>query len=148
VSGSPGVGKSAMVLEAFRPKVSGRSYFAWGKFDAYSRSKPYGIWIQCFQFLIRKLLTEPEEMLDKWKTRFAETVGSNASVIADEISELRLLFDGLPPAEPMPARENKIVLSGFAADLCKRLQVCDIRLFYFSMTFSGRTELLCSCCTH
>lgn len=107
MSGPPGVGKSAVVLEAFRPDITGRSYFARGKFDAYSRSKPYGIWIQCFQFLIRKLLTEPEETLNKWKTRFTEMVGSNAAVIADEIPELRLLFDGLPQAEPLPPRENQ-----------------------------------------
>jgi predicted ATPase len=107
LSGPPGAGKTAMVLEAFRPKISGRSYFAWGKFDGFSRSKPFGIWIQCFQFLIRKLLTEPEETLDKWKVRFTEMIGSNASVIADEIPELRLLFDDLPQAEPLPPRENQ-----------------------------------------
>jgi predicted ATPase/DNA-binding CsgD family transcriptional regulator/GAF domain-containing protein len=107
MSGPPGVGKSALVLEAFRPSIAGRSYFAWGKFDGYSRSKPYGIWIQCFQFLIRKLLTQPEETLNKWKTRFTEMVGGNAPVIADEIPELRLLFDGLPQAEPLPPRENQ-----------------------------------------
>jgi predicted ATPase/DNA-binding CsgD family transcriptional regulator/GAF domain-containing protein len=107
MSGPPGVGKSAVVLEAFRPDITGRSYFAWGKFDRYSRSKPYGIWIQCFQFLIRKMLTKPDETLNKWKTRFTEMVGSNAAVIADEIPELRLLFDGLPQAEPLPPRENQ-----------------------------------------
>jgi predicted ATPase/DNA-binding CsgD family transcriptional regulator len=107
ISGSPGVGKTAMVLDAFRPDISGRSNFVWGKFDGYSRSKPYGTWIQCFQFLIRKLLTKPEETLNKWKTRFAEMVGSNAAVIADEIPELRLLFDGLPQAETLPPRENQ-----------------------------------------
>lgn len=107
MSGPPGVGKSAVVLEAFRPSIAGRSYFAWGKFDRYSRSKPYGIWIQCFQFLIRKLLTKPEETLVKWKTRFTEMVGSNAAVIADVIPELRLLFNGLPQADPLPPRENQ-----------------------------------------
>jgi len=107
LSGPPGVGKSAMVLEAFRSDITGRSYFAWGKFDGYSRSKPYGIWIQCFQFLIRKMLTMPEETLNKWKTRFAEMVGMNAAVIADEIPELRMLFAGLPQAEPLPPRENQ-----------------------------------------
>jgi len=107
VSGPPGVGKSAMVLEAFRPDIAGRCSFAWGKFDGYSRSQPYGVWIQCFQFLVRKMLTKPDETLNKWKTRFAETVGGNVAVIADVIPELRLLFDGLPQAEPLPSRENQ-----------------------------------------
>jgi len=107
LSGPPGVGKSAMVLEAFRPAIAERSYFAWGKFDGYSRSKPYGVWIQCFQFLIRKMLTKPEETLNKWKARLAETVGGNAAVIADEIPELRLLFGDLPQVETLPPRENQ-----------------------------------------
>jgi len=107
LSGPPGVGKSAVVLKAFRPDISARSYFAWGKFDAFSRSRPYGIWIQCFRFLIRRLLTEPEERLNRWKARFSGLVGKNAAVIADDIPELGLLFDGLPQAEPLPARENQ-----------------------------------------
>jgi len=107
LSGPAGVGKSALVLEAFRPAVWNRSYFAWGKFDPYSRSKPYGIWIQCFRFLVRRLLTEPEEALNRWKARFAEAAGANISVIAEEIPELKLLFDDLPPAPPLPPKENQ-----------------------------------------
>ena len=148
LSGPPGVGKSAMVLEAFRPTVSGRSYFAWGKFDGYSRSKPYGIWIQCFQFLIRKLLTEPEEMLNKWKARFAETVGGNASVIADEIPELRLLFDGLPPAEPLPARENQNRFEWVIRRFVQMFASARRPLVLFLDDSSGRTGLLCNCCKH
>lgn len=107
ISGPPGIGKSALVHDAFRPAIWNRSSFAWGKFDAYSRSKPYGIWIQCFRFLIRRMLTEPEEALNRWKTRMAEAAGGNLPVLADEIPELRLLFDGLPPAAPLPPKENQ-----------------------------------------
>jgi len=107
LSGSAGIGKSALVLEAFRPVVWNRSYFAWGKFDPYNRSKPYGIWIQCFRFLVRRLLTEPEEALNRWKVRFAEAAGANISVMAEEIPELRLLFDDLQPAPPLPPKENQ-----------------------------------------
>jgi len=107
LSGPAGIGKSALVLEAFRPAIWDKSYFAWGKFDPYSRSKPYGIWIQCFRFLIRRLLTEPEEALNRWKARFAEAAGANIPVIADEIPELRLLFGDPQPAPPLPPKENQ-----------------------------------------
>jgi len=112
LSGPAGIGKSALVLEAFRPAIWDKSYFAWGKFDPYSRSKPYGIWIQCFRFLIRRLLTEPEEALNRWKARFAEAAGANIPVIADEIPELRLLFGDPQPAPPLPRRKPKPLRMG------------------------------------
>jgi predicted ATPase/DNA-binding CsgD family transcriptional regulator len=107
LSGPSGIGKSALVMKAFRPVISRKCYFIWGKFDAYSRSKPYAVWINCFQFLIQKLLTEPEEVLERWKARFEEAVGSNISVLADVIPEMSLLFDGLQPAKVLPAKENQ-----------------------------------------
>jgi len=107
LSGPPGIGKSALVLDAFRPIIWETGYFAWGKFDFYSRSKPYSIWIECFQFLIRRLLTEPNGTINRWKNRFAKMVGGNISVIADEIPELRLLFDKIPPAAPLSGKENQ-----------------------------------------
>jgi predicted ATPase/DNA-binding CsgD family transcriptional regulator/GAF domain-containing protein len=107
LSGPPGIGKSALVLDAFRPMIWETGYFAWGKFDLYSRSKPYGIWIECFRFLIRRLLTEPNETINRWKNRFADMVGGNLSVIADEIPELRHLFDQIPPAAPLSGKKNQ-----------------------------------------
>lgn len=105
VSGAPGIGKSSLVLEAFRPAVAGKCYFAWAKLDPYTQKKPYEAIIRCLQFLIRQLLTEPEAVLDKWKARIGEAVGANGALIVEAIPEAELLLGKLPEADPLPAKE-------------------------------------------
>lgn len=106
ISGPPGIGKSAFVLQAFKPAVSASCKFAWGKFDPYSTSNPYAPIVTCFQYLIRQLLTEPEAELNRWKDRIREAVGDNGSVIAEIIPEAKLLIGDLPPSEKLPASKS------------------------------------------
>lgn len=107
ISGQSGVGKSALVLEAFKPTVIGECYFASGKFDQYSKSVPYESIIRCFQHVIKLLLTEPEDVLQKWTKRVKQAVGSNGSVITEVIPEAKLLLGELPVSERLPVTESK-----------------------------------------
>ncbi|UKS25002.1 AAA family ATPase [Paenibacillus sp. HWE-109] len=106
ISGQPGVGKSALVQNAFKPAVIGRCYFASGKFDQYKTGGPYEPIIKCFQSVIRQLLTEPEPLLQKWIERVKEAVGPNGAVITDVIPEAKLLLGQLPPRENVPSLES------------------------------------------
>jgi predicted ATPase/DNA-binding CsgD family transcriptional regulator len=106
LSGLPGVGKSSFVLEAFRPTIVDKCHFAWGKFNSYNKSKPYEPLIHCFQFLIRRLLMEPEDVLRQWQEKLKESVGVNGSVIIDVIPEAGLLLGDLPPSEQLPPSES------------------------------------------
>ena len=79
----------------------------WGKFDVYSENKPYGIWVRCFQQPIRKLLRKPDETLDRWKTRISDALGSNISILVDDIPEMKLLFEDISPAGPLTPKVNQ-----------------------------------------
>lgn len=106
IAGPPGIGKTAFVMQAFKPTVTGRCKFAWGKFDPYGTSHPYAPLVTCFRFLIRQLLTEPEAVLDKWKATIREAVGENGSVITEVIPEARLLLGDSSPIERLPAAKS------------------------------------------
>ncbi len=107
LSGPPGIGKSAFVLEAFKPAVAGKCYFAWGKFDPYNKKKPFEPVIKCFQFLIQRLLTEPETVLRQWGENLKKAVGPGGSVITEVIPEAKLILGEFPPSEPLSAAESR-----------------------------------------
>ncbi len=106
IAGPPGIGKTAFVMQAFKPTVAGRCKFAWGKFDPYGTSHPYAPLVTCFRFLIRQLLTEPEAVLDDWKATIREAVGENGSVITEVIPEAKLLLGDSSPIERLPAAKS------------------------------------------
>lgn len=105
ISGSSGIGKTALVEKAFKPTLRGKCYFASGKFDQINPSSPYEPIIRCFQFVIQQLLTEPEPQIRKWVTRMEQAIGSNGTIIAEVIPEVRWLLGDLLPSEHLPAAE-------------------------------------------
>ncbi|MEK8127912.1 AAA family ATPase [Paenibacillus filicis] len=107
ISGQPGVGKSSLVLKAFRSTVIGTCKFASGKFDQYSTGIPYAPFIKCFQTVIKQILTEPDPILQKWAESVQEVVGPNGAVIAEVIPEAEWLLKPYPPLEPIPAIESQ-----------------------------------------
>ncbi|MBN2440919.1 MAG: diguanylate cyclase [Spirochaetales bacterium] len=85
VSGAPGIGKTAIINEIQKPIITKRGYFISGKYDLFRRDVPYSAIIQAFQGLVRQLLAESEERLNKWKDLIAGAVGPSGKIITDII---------------------------------------------------------------
>ncbi len=96
VSGYSGVGKSALVHEIHKPVIRRRGHFIVGSFDSHKRSMPYAPFLEAFQILIRQLLAESEEQVDRWKIQLREKLGSDGAVLIQAIPELEMLV-GNPP---------------------------------------------------
>jgi PAS domain S-box-containing protein len=92
VAGSAGIGKSALVQELYQPITHRRGYFTAGKFDQFQRNIPYSALIQCFQALIRQLLTESEAEIAGWRAELVATLGANGQIIVDVIPEVALII--------------------------------------------------------
>lgn len=99
VSGPPGIGKTSLVREIYRPVTEHRAYFVSGKFDQFGRNVPYAAIVKAFRDLMRRLLTESQAGLDRWKERLRGALGESARVIIDVIPELGLIM-GPQPAVP------------------------------------------------
>ena len=96
VSGAPGIGKSALVRELYRPVTRARGYFIAGKFDQFGRNVPYSSLLQAFRSLVRLLLAEPPERVAAWRRRLLEAVGPNGQVLIRVIPELGLILGAQP----------------------------------------------------
>jgi len=105
VSGYSGIGKSAVVNELHKPLVPPRGLFASGKSDQHKRDIPLASLAQAFQSLIRRLLSQNEEELSKWRDAFREALGPNGLLLVDLVPELRHVIGEQPPVPELPPRE-------------------------------------------
>jgi Nif-specific regulatory protein len=118
VAGYPGIGKTALIQELYKPIVRERGYFIAGKFDQIVQT-PYSALLQAFRHLVQQLLTEGEDSINGWRERLAVALGGNAAVLAEVIPEIALLLgpQPLPPELPPAETQNRfrLVLQNFLA---------------------------------
>jgi predicted ATPase/signal transduction histidine kinase len=105
VAGAPGIGKTALVQEVYRPLTARRGLFSAGKFDQMQRSLPYLALAQACRNLLRQLLTEPEAQLQIWRERLLATLGGNGQVIVDLVPELKYLIGNQAPVPELGPQE-------------------------------------------
>ncbi|BAY13635.1 ATP-binding sensor histidine kinase [Calothrix sp. NIES-2098] len=96
VTGSSGIGKTAVVNEVHKPIVRHHSYFIKGKFDQFQRDIPLSGLVQAFRDLIGQLLSETDDQIQQWKTKLLSALGEQSRVITDVIPELELIIGKQP----------------------------------------------------
>jgi len=108
VSGPPGIGKTMLIHEIHKPIVSRHGYFFSGKFDQLRRDVPYSSVIQAFQSLVRQILAEGSERVDRWRQRVVEAVDGDIGLITALIPELEHLV-GAHDDPPALAGEEALI---------------------------------------
>lgn len=105
INGYSGVGKTRIVQEFYRNKISKNIPITSAKFDVLQKTTPYSALIAAMQSFIKTLLLEDDESLLVWKNKFLENLKANVSIISEVIPELGVLMgpqnavDALPPEE-------------------------------------------------
>ncbi|MCX5848881.1 MAG: diguanylate cyclase [Deltaproteobacteria bacterium] len=107
VTGQPGIGKSALVNEIYKPIVAKKGYFIFGKYDQFRKDVPYSAIIQSFQGLIRQIIAESEEKIQTWKEKLLSAVEPNGKVITDVIPELELIILKQPDVPLLGPEESQ-----------------------------------------
>ncbi|WP_437592381.1 AAA family ATPase [Sorangium sp. So ce1000] len=107
VAGPSGVGKSALV-QALQEKVRARrGIFASGKFDQLQRSTPYAALAQALRSVVRRRLSDPAEVLERWRQAWQGAAGPNGQILVELMPELvHILGEPRPLVElgPMEAK--------------------------------------------
>ncbi|MGE8207506.1 AAA family ATPase [Heyndrickxia sp. NPDC080065] len=92
IPGPSGIGKTALVKEVQKPLIQEKGYFISGKFDQLQRQKPYAPIIQAFKELLRQLLTEDPERIEKWRQSLFNDLSTHAGIITEVLPELEWLI--------------------------------------------------------
>lgn len=96
VAGCSGIGKSALVNEVCPTITKNHGYFVSISFEQIQSNSHYSAFVCGFAKLIRQLLTESEEKLQRWREKFVEVLGDNCGVIIDLIPEFELIIGKQP----------------------------------------------------
>lgn len=107
VAGRPGIGKSTLVNELWKPLVRDRGLFVGGKFDQNHLNIPFATITQAFRGIALEILAEPEERLAAWKSEIKNAVGVNGRVAVDVIPQLESVIGEQPPVPDLPPAETK-----------------------------------------
>ncbi|THF83518.1 AAA family ATPase [Cohnella fermenti] len=106
LAGDAGIGKTSLMNELFRQQANQRQHFyIAGKFDQLSKESPYHPIIEAFRGLLRHLLGEPRERVERWRARLQAALGPNAGVLTAILPELDLLLEDTPDVEELPASD-------------------------------------------
>ena len=107
VTGSSGIGKSALVQEIYQAIAKKPGYFLAGKFDPLKRNIPYSGIVSAFQGLVRQLLTESERQLQQWREKLLAALHQQGQAIVNAIPELELIIGKQPAIPELSAIESQ-----------------------------------------
>ena len=105
VSGPSGVGKTCLVHH-FRKMIYRESAcFVSGKFDQYKYNRSYESIFQAFSGLIGKILGENRQIINRWKNRILQAVGSHGQLMIECMPDLEIITGKQPSVEKLPPAE-------------------------------------------
>lgn len=108
IAGYSGIGKSSLVKEVHKPIIRHRGYYIHGKFDLLQRSTPYSAIVTALKNLVRQVLSENEDKLQKLKRLLLYSLGNIGQVVIDVIPEVELIIGKQPPVHPVDPAEAQI----------------------------------------
>jgi predicted ATPase/signal transduction histidine kinase len=104
LSGPSGIGKTALVKNLFQTISNDNGQFLSGKFDQINIENIGGPLVNALSDYFKMVLTEPFEVVEKWKYELKQCLGINAKVITDIIPELEVIMGQQPePASLGPS---------------------------------------------
>ncbi|EYF07474.1 AAA family ATPase [Chondromyces apiculatus] len=107
VTGHPGIGKSVLVDELYRPVVRRRGMLISSKADQYERGIPYAGIVQALDRVVQRLLMESKARLAQWRQQILDAVGANGQVVLDILPRMELVLGPQPPVQPLPGNEAR-----------------------------------------
>ncbi len=99
ISGRPGIGKTSLVQEVYKPMTEHQASYVSGRFDQLRHDTPYFALIAACQQLIDQMLSQKEEQIGNWREEILAAVSPSAQVLIDFVPAFEQIL-GPQPAVP------------------------------------------------
>ncbi len=123
ISGSAGIGKTALANEVCKPDPHQPLRFISGKFEQFHHDIPYEAVAAAFRGMVRQILTETENSLAQWRKELLDALGNSGRIVIDVVPELELIIGPqpqLPNVEPQEYRNRfNLLFQKFLRVFCK-----------------------------
>lgn len=109
ITGTPGIGKKALVREIQKLTLPQQGFFCTGEYDEKKKNLPFSGLIQAIQELIQRILIDKEENISLWKEKIISSLGANVNVIAELVPQLEHIVGKQPPVaelDPLEAQNR------------------------------------------
>ncbi len=100
LSGTPGIGKSALIDVLRTPLARTGGHLAAAKFDQYRGDRPYAGFAQALASLAQQLLTASDAVLAQWRSELREALGPIAGALTALVPDLAPVLGDDVPAVP------------------------------------------------
>lgn len=107
IFGGTGTGKSELIKEIERESIKKYGRIASGKFDKYKKNIPYYGVTEAFKTLIKQIMSEPEENIEKLKELILKYIGENGKVITELFPEMEYIIGKQHELEKLSPKENQ-----------------------------------------
>ncbi|KNC99177.1 serine/threonine protein kinase [Spizellomyces punctatus DAOM BR117] len=92
VCGGNGEGKSSLINHLRKHVMRNRGFFVRGQYTEYNRDKPFGGLVQALDELIRQLLGETAEAMERWQNCLNTTLGPEIlAIVTDVLPDLEMI---------------------------------------------------------
>lgn len=130
-SGGSGMGKTRSIAEIEHLLVEKRGRLVSGKYEKLKRAIPYSGIIQAIGSLVTSILSEPEEILQKYKERIVNAVKKNGRLITDLIPRIEYIIGPQPEVESLGPSEARLRFNYLCQEFVKALAFKERPLAFF-----------------
>ncbi len=107
VEGRPGIGKTSLVFELYKPIAQQKGNFLFGKHEQLQKDQPYQAIAMAISGFVNYLLSETDENLQTWKEKILEAVGNEGKLLTDLIPNLDLIIGEQPSLAELGINERQ-----------------------------------------
>lgn len=107
IGGYSGIGKTTLVNELHKPIIREQGIFICGKYDQYTKNKPYSALFQALDQFCRYILSEPEISIKQWRLRILKALAGRGRLITDHIPRLEFIIGEQSTIQKVSAPEEQ-----------------------------------------
>jgi predicted ATPase/GAF domain-containing protein len=107
IKGKAGMGKTSLVNELIELVHQKGGTLAYGRCGKQYRDTPYYPLTRAFQAVVRRLITDEKDRIDRWKAQFLKSLGRNGQMVIDFIPEMEAIIGPQPKVPKLDPEETQ-----------------------------------------